>query len=525
MPVTDGHITAPFGLAAVARTLGENKLDTQSLCCSPKINPYSLIRPLFRGTGVSGTLPPPGTAPSWFATVDTLTGPQLFVVPASQRARLFPTGTNGTVVGINLKDKTSDEYPCKDDYDFTYPVYINYAVCKWGFIVPYVSNQADIFALRDLVWERFGPADSAKDTKGLLTETRAELQQFDGYLHDAVPADPLKAVQLEYGKPISATPDVSVGNYTDAQVLGTSGKAHPGGVVSIPAVIGVGGQYGMTIFRRPKGEKKYKRIKSVLGGKIEASGGGLKLLTAMQISDYPASEADWIIIPWVAQGGTVSVDASGELKTTGSPRFYSFRFDSRFQGYASATIVPKVIDFGNRIAGTDIYEFSRTSQVSGSNDIWEIVVRINNANPGYPLTARNFYLEVSYQEQGKSTKTVKRFGSYWADYGSQNTGLSVTALGGADISFSTGTVGSDKISVSLTPNSPMPFVVCSVRIRFPIPVQSQLGGTKSPSLERVCFTSEDKNHSSRTINVFQTCTSTGQRPPLIKDGSNLTVLT
>ncbi|MBD5337674.1 MAG: hypothetical protein HDR98_00950 [Bacteroides sp.] len=46
MPESNGHITAPVGLATVAKVLGENKLDTATLCTSPKINRWAKYKPV-----------------------------------------------------------------------------------------------------------------------------------------------------------------------------------------------------------------------------------------------------------------------------------------------------------------------------------------------------------------------------------------------------------------------------------------------------------------------------------------------
>lgn len=477
------HIIAPVGLATVAQVLGEAKTDTGTLCLSPKISPYSLIRPLFYRSDS------PGTPPSLFASTDQDTSFTINCIPTAHKQRLFPTLSNGTADTINLANKTAEEYPCKNDYAFTGATYVYYGICKWGYAVPYVNTEDAIFALRDLLWERFYPADSAKDANGKPTECWCNDHQFDGYIHateDDVPP-PLKNVVIQYGEPISATPNVDVGNYTDAQVLGTAGQNHPGGIVSIPAVIGVGGTYGMTVYRKADGASKYSRIRSFVGGKITASGNGLTIINAMQISEYPASRADWIIIPWVAQGGTPTINATtGFLNIPSGTRIYGFRYAPQFQGYAAGTVVPKVITFGGIFVGGDICAISKVE-----NGQWKCELHIYNAYRNYPLTATDFYLEIRYKESGNTGYTVKRFGVLNTAYGSTASGT-VTSLQGK-ITYSSGTAVNGTLGVNLS-STTIGGIVCKVTMTFSTPYDANL--TSDPELVRVAFMSEDENHTS-----------------------------
>lgn len=484
------HIIAPIGLATVAQVLGEAKLDTDTLCRSSKINPYSLIRPLFRKTDS------PGTNPGWFADTSESSDNsyRLTCVPSSHQSRLFPTNANGSEASINLADKTAAEYPCKNEFDFVYPIYIKYAMCKWGYVVPYVTEEAAIFALRDLLWERFYPAD---DT---AREGWSELQQFDGYIHDTQPVSPLKDVTLKYGYKITATPQVSVGNYTNAQVLGSGSSQHPGGIVSIPAVIGVGGKYGMTIFRRADGETKYKLIKSVLGGTIAASGNGLTLLSQMQIADYPQGTADWIIIPWVAQGGSPSV-SNGKLNANGA-KIFNFRFCDLFQGYVYEHIVAKVLVYGSYIQGQAIAEItSDTSLTATSGQGWKLTVRFYNPYTEYPLTATDFYFEYQYTSSSNSnTKYTRRLGALSGlyDLPSGTTIDENLATANTPMSFSSGDVADNNLSVTLN-NPKGSFGGCTLTIKFKLPSGASL--SHAPVLKKFAFTSVDNNNEIKPINV------------------------
>lgn len=495
MPVSDGHITAPVGLATVAQTLGEARLDTDTLCRSDKTNPYSLIRPLFRKTSS------PGTNPAWFAgTSETNDNSyRLTCVPTAHQSRLFPTTSGGTEASINLADKTAAEYPCKNDFNFTYPIYIKYAMCKWGFVVPYVTEEAAIFALRDLVWERFYPADDA------AREGWSELQQFDGYLHNAAPVNPLKDVMLQYGNKIRATPQTSVGNYTDAQVLGSTGKAHPGGVVSIPAVIGVGGQYGMTIFYRQSGSTKYTRIRSVLSGKITASGSGLTVLNQMMIEDYPRASGEWILIPWVAQGGTVSVNSAGVLSANGA-KIFGFRFSKLFQGYEYANITAKVIVFGGFLSSQTIAEITPdTSLTATSGKGWKLTVLIRNPYTQYPLTAADFFFEYEYWKSSNpnGNPETRRLGVLSGLYDHPSGTTINQSLGTATtpVSFSMGqaTTGTNP-SVTLN-NAQFQLGICTVTIKFMLPDEAYL--SKAPVLTKFAFTSVDNNNEIKPIKIAQ----------------------
>lgn len=386
MPESNGHITAPVGLATVAKVLGESRTDTDTLCRSAKINPHSLIRPLFRATDT------PGTPPSWFSQTENYGSNLALIVPSG---KLKEVQNPIQIKGSGLK--------CDSEYDFGTGLYIYHALMRWGYVVPYVTQPSAILALRDCVWKRYGPADDAAG------QGWSEDQQFDGYLHNALPVDPMTHVQLEYGKKIAYTPLAVKGNTTVNEILGTTnGKVnetgHPGGVVSIPAVLGVKASYvyGMTVFHRASENEKYQVLRHFLGQTVSSSAGEFPILGSVGMnsgSAILAGKGDYVVIPWVVdKDNIVELSPDGKIMSiTGNARFYGFRFSERFDGYAEKTITPRVLSLLSvNLPGV-------TPKVIDMNYVYgtgKTTVSFTLYNPwgAYALTAREFYLHFRYRD-------------------------------------------------------------------------------------------------------------------------------
>lgn len=131
MSYNGGHIFAPVSVADVSSVLGEPSLDVATLCTSDKINPYSLIRPLY-----------------------------------SNNPRIMPKDLEDTIVGPTPT-------PLNSSYQ--------YERHKWGYYLPYVGNASDVTKILDIPWFRNKPDE----------DTYKCLAQFDGYLHDANPTFPI----------------------------------------------------------------------------------------------------------------------------------------------------------------------------------------------------------------------------------------------------------------------------------------------------------------------------------------------
>lgn len=494
-PNNPNHIVAPVGLPAVAQTLGEARLDTDTLCCSDKINPYSLIRPLFRKSTASQDHP--GTPPAWFANTanyNTMTE----IVPAAKLAALQ----------TDVLIRTSG-LPCASEYDFGAAEYIYHDMMKWGYIVPSVSTPNAIFALQDVYWKRFYPADSARDSNGKPTECRGELQQFDGYIHAQRPVSPLRNIVLEYGRHITCTPEVNVGNYTTGAVLGGSDTApaadhHPGGMVSVPAVLGVSTSYyyGLSVFRKSPGATKFTLLRHFIGKQVYPSGGSLPVFDAIGLGEQwgiLASEGEYVVIPWVAnKKPTMQSDNVGMTVQTGT-RFYGFQFAEdpagEYQGFWRATIVPKKLMLHSAVTLPGPSTPLITTSYDAATGKMTCQFTLYNNYRNYPLTARDFYVQYSYRDPSSNSQKDAGFGYRSADYNIPGTVLSPnskTHLDASEISFQAGpyfTVenGTDRVTINIPTST---FIGgCKVVVN----VTLQAGLPTAPTLSKLAFMSCDPN--------------------------------
>ena len=483
MPESNGHITAPVGLATVAKVLGESRTDTDTLCRSAKINPHSLIRPLFRATDT------PGTPPSWFSQTENYGSNLALIVP---KGKLGEVQNPIQIKGSGLK--------CDSEYDFGTGLYIYHALMRWGYIVPYVTQPSAILALRDCVWKRYGPADDA------VPQGRSEDQQFDGYLHNALPVDPMTHVQLEYGKKIAYTPLAVKGNTTVNEILGTTnGKVnetgHPGGVVSIPAVLGVKASYvyGMTVFHRTSENEKYQVLRHFLGQTVSSSAGEFPILGSLGMnsgSAILAGKGDYVVIPWVVdKDNIVELSADGKIMSiTGNARFYGFRFSERFDGYAEKTITPRVLSLLSvNIPGVT----PKVIDMSYDKGTGKTTVSFTLYNPwgNYALTAQEFYLQFRYRD-AEGTIQERGFGFKNNDYAQTGTNLSInnTAL----VPTVNGTVISNGMVVVTHEGNLLVGTHVTLNVTLPAGLEGgELGvtnaGNKGPVFSKLAFTSVDKN--------------------------------
>lgn len=170
----NGHIYAPVGVNEVAEILGVNSYDVGELCTSERINPYSLIRPM------------PCDVP-W----------------------------------IEVKDMKvqhiGDIQPSNENYAWERK--------QWGYQVPYVKSVSLIEEIKDIAWYRPGA-----DEKHYKT-----LSHFDGYRHDVEPTFLWAVGDVKQGDEI-----IVMLAFGDMQpdIVSSSGKANPGGVVSVLEVFG-----------------------------------------------------------------------------------------------------------------------------------------------------------------------------------------------------------------------------------------------------------------------------------------------
>lgn len=368
-----GHVYAPVGLAEVAQILGEPLTDTGTVCCSEKINPYSLIRPLYANL--------PGRDPAYFA--DASANTVAVCVPSASRAEMNAS--------FDMSAQSATVYPCVNEYAFPANAHVRYAPKAWGFYVPYVTRATDIFALKDVSWRRFYPADAP-------TESHSPLAMFDGYLNDAVPAPLMSEVKLEYGEPAAYTPVVAKGAFTKAKILGPNPTGHPGGVVNVPAVLGSNTnlKYGVTLYVRKRSTDKFTYVSSGIStkyvGQTAGDGSEVKgdeILAAVTSNKPIVNSHEAMLIPWVAEGN-VTVDSAGLLTVGSGARIYSLRYDRTFQAHAIADVKNKLLSVMSANGATAVTVTHMTDAT------WRVGFVIINPYPNYPLTASSFSIDVGH---------------------------------------------------------------------------------------------------------------------------------
>lgn len=379
--------TRGVGLASVALCLKEPFTDTAKLCCSEKINPYSLIGPRFyRDT--KGSMP--GRAPGKYGTPPVL-GDTTDSLP-DQNA--VPSAKAGEVTG---------EFACSSlttataEYTFRSAATFMYEKRRFGFFVPYVQDPQDIFALRDLYWKRYGPKDGnwvTTNGKRKLTDSWCVLDHFDGYLHNAKPADVISGVILAYGQIPQFVPVLATGTWKITDVLGPEGRNNPGGNVSVPAVFG--GEkmiYGATLFK--KTGSKYAYVRSAIGGALDdtAVGGGGMLEPVTFGSAALNDNAQYLIVPWVTSDN-VEINAGGLINIpAGGAKFYCCNYDVDHKAYGEneEPIAPKYFDVSN----------VRVEHERGSTEYF-ISLSLTNRIANYQLIAEFFDNAVQYNTKSSA---------------------------------------------------------------------------------------------------------------------------
>lgn len=183
MANNNGHITAPVNTDDVSAVLNVSSHDVRIICRSDKINPHSLIRPIY--------------------TTNPALGPE------------------------DMKDAEGMGAPDASGEDFLYELK------SWGYYVPYVTNASNIEDVCQIPWHKDGPKGDSFDC----------LTHFDGYRHNANPRLPVEAI-VNPGKNIilALYPGSAQSN-----ALSSDGIANNGGVVGIRPVLGDDIYIGCTI--------------------------------------------------------------------------------------------------------------------------------------------------------------------------------------------------------------------------------------------------------------------------------------
>ena len=358
-----GRVHAPVGLASVALALREPLTDTATLCCSEKINPYSLIRPLYASK--------PNVSPvdygSWQSGHDTPKWIEYVQIPTSLKPK------NNVNISFALGSTN-------------YTTTINYEQKLWGYWVPWVYRHGNIglgvvaaFFNDAFIWKRITP----RDAMNLAASERSFgcLAMFDGYVTDRNYPPVMANVTMEYGKQLNLTivnPFGGTVSAADSALLNDSGTKvnnHHGGVVNIPAVFGDIGSttntgkkivVGVSLFRAKNG-KPAAFIKAAwtdsadATGKITAGSSNLGHEDEDREEDFkpeydekleggkpiqgPNLQAslvttgtrmlesgEFVAIPWLCVGDPMN-----------GGKIFPLRYAADMEWYHSATIVPRII--------------------------------------------------------------------------------------------------------------------------------------------------------------------------------------
>ena len=368
---TTGRVYAPVSVEDVRLALGlspdePGAGDVGYLCSHPNISNLSLIRPLYYKSENR-----PDIGPESF-TNDYALGNNIVFRPENKKNEV----ASGLIADL----------PCANEIDFASGGTYSYDCCRWGCFVPYISWRSqitDLFALRDLYWQRFSPGDDKKDANGHLTTTWYCLAQFDGYRSRLErPATGISAT-LEYGKiPVcTITPDRTP--FKAEEILDKTDGGNIGAPVSVEAVFGETKDmtYGASFFTKGSGNK-WEHVKSAVGGQV---GTTVPDMTKPEISENPDSSNlqgfqaivldkqpltamnGAIVIPWVCNK-KVTVDAGIIQVPAGGAKFYGLNIDRRFPGY----FLPEN-DNGLRAKVPQVSTCSLT-EIGGG--VWEIVFSI-----------------------------------------------------------------------------------------------------------------------------------------------------
>lgn len=417
---TTGRITAPVSVDDVRRALGigldePGALDVGTLCCrTDKINQASILRPYFY-KDPAGSQPGRGNEEhkDLFGT-NSLPSRNAFYIPEGKESEVYST-EEGAAKAFRCTD-----LPCHNkDYVFNTnnrtPWY-QYESVNFGYFVPFVNDVQDIFALRDLYWKRYTPADAAWKDNGNGTKTQTEtwcvLDQFEGYISTGDPAPVLSNVICAYGQHPQCTPYAPGPNDAKSpeDVLSkASDESLKGGIVNVPAIFGHidGLYYGASFFKKDASGGMYLHKKSAMGIAPGAStDGGYPLLSAIEFDSVLKECYGAIFIPWVCDKPFVQ-DSGGTWTPQTGTKFYGLNCSADHKAYVvpdNANFSPKKLDAS----------MSDCRLVSGTK--WRCEVTFTNRIANYPLIAILGNLEVKVTTlNGTATKTIAS-GSYSTDH-------------------------------------------------------------------------------------------------------------
>ncbi len=447
-----GRITAPVSVDDVRRALGigldePGALDVGTLCCASNVNPYSLIRPTFF-LDTAGTRPR-DFIPSFFQNEHSIAS----LAPLSQRNALTAGGKCSSLA-------IAAEYNGWSGSGNNYW----YAAKRWGYIVPYVNNVANIPAFVNLRWLTFTPKDAEWTDNGngtrIQSETWCVLDQFDGYLHSASPVDPMGNSRLEYGEPVHYTGIVPTGKWKPADILGTSDTGHSGGVLSAAAVFGDFNtkeyHYGASLYTRDSASGKFALSRIALDalriGATTSTGD-----TILQDTYLGALKGchEAMLIPWVLEG-KAHVENNVLVSDQSAPLlFYPLTFGDGL-GFLRAIVEPKLV----KVTEISWYQ----PDVTKLKRYRISVTFYNGHGRNYPLTVQNFAIYAN-------TRAVAA--------GKRCTFVSPSAWGVTEVVESSGPLGHNLGYVTLTATIDIP------------------SSEESLSQVLLTFTCGDDNHSTR----------------------------
>lgn len=393
MGYVNGKFEHPNGWFPIAQMLGEASTDAGTICCSDKINDYSLIRPLYTVR--------PDTVPEHYMTANDWLGDFPVGHP------LVPQG------GIAVVGNAVDEYGAKIlNLSYGY----SYERKAWGYFVPYIEKGANgwnlvlAFASSVFVWRRIYPN---ADQSGVAADQRTfyPMVMFDRYYHTGVaePLHPIKAHQIEYGK------NVTVDFNVMASMIGTNDSVYQsdpeaivfkGSIVNIPAVLGDGMYVGASLFiEKPAGWH-------LLGTAWKQPYQGNMQTAHVDFGIRIVRTGKYMLIPWCADKDPTASDA----------HIYPVRYASGFDWKIEETAKARYLG----LTGTPLISVSKET---GSNIT---VVKFVLVNPygNYPLTASDFLLELKRTNKGDNTTSMKYFktGNAQAPAGSSATYLTYDTM-------------------------------------------------------------------------------------------------
>lgn len=374
--LTSGHVTAPIGLAPLCRLLGEGRVDTFTACRSAKVNPYSLIRPLYSKKH--------DIMPEDFINANII---EASCTPANMKTSVLKE--------FDISTKNDAQYPSVNEYEYKQYAWVKWEPMKWGYWLPYVQRQEDIFALADknVYWRRFYPADDTAETTA--NRSWCVLDQFDGYLHKAEPVNPLSNVVLEYAEKPSYTPVVIRSGYKDSEIFAkvSGGKGNTGGVVSIPAVFSddkfktYDAFYGVSLFTKGSSGGRFRLAQSAVGPKVNTTEGTSGLLMLSNVTGFQqiSNCHEAVLVPWIAmttKGETITENGGMLSLPTHGAKFLSYRFAKEYAGVERRKIQIKNLRLGS----------GNCSAIS--SNLVQLVFDVVNDWPKYPLKMHSLWLEI-----------------------------------------------------------------------------------------------------------------------------------